>query len=467
MAGGGLTGVATALLLARGGVSVALLEARTLGAAATGNTTAKLSLLQGIQLSTIANKHSEQTLRAYVEANREGQQWLLNFCAAHGIDTQRVPAFTYAGARYATTDVEAELAACRTAGLDAHWQDELELPFPTYGAIRLDDQAQFDPMAVLRALAADAERQGAVIFENSRVTGVNGSVVHTEHGGIHAGTVVIATGTPILDRGAFFARLEPHRSYALAFEVPGPIPHGMYLSAEAPTRSLRYAPHHQGERLLVGGNGHIVGRETAARSKVEDLIDWTHKHWPAAELTHTWSAQDYLPIDALPYVGPVLPGSDRLLVATGYSKWGMTNAIAAALAISGRVFGKAPEWAHMLQAWRPRELTGLATAAKANAGVGTAMVGGWVRAGLRGDSHSPVEGTGYVHRDGVRPTATCTVNGETFTVSAICPHLYGIVEWNDAEKSWDCPLHGSRFSPGGKVLEGPATRPLEPRRHER
>ncbi|MFI6044226.1 FAD-dependent oxidoreductase [Nocardia sp. NPDC051321] len=461
--GGGLTGVTTALLLARGGVSVALVEARELGAAATGNTTAKLSLLQGTHLSSIAAKHSESTLRAYVRANREGQQWLLRFCAENGIATQRAAAFTYAQSRAGTGQVEKELAACRAAGLDAEWVDELELPFPTYGAVRVDNQAQFDPMAVLQELAAAAVRAGALIFENTRVVGVSGDAVNTEHGPVQAGTVVLATGTPILDRGGFFARLEPKRSYALAFDVSGPVPRGMYLSADEPTRSLRYAPGPQGDLLLVGGNGHVVGRERSTQSKVDDLVEWTETYWPGAKLTHQWSAQDYSPIDGLPYIGPLLPGSDHILVATGYSKWGMTNAVAAALAISGRVFGGRADWAGVLETWRPRELTGLLTAAKANGGVGLAMADGWLRAELHSDGVAPAEGAGHVGRSGVRPVATCTVDGKTTTVSAICPHLYGVVAWNDAEKSWDCPLHGSRFAPDGSVLEGPATRALTPR----
>lgn len=465
--GGGLTGVTTALLLARGGASVALLEARTLGAVATGNTTAKLSLLQGTHLSSIAKKHSRDALRAYIQANRDGQQWLLDFCSAHGIDTQREAAFTYAATPRAKTRVQAELAACRDGGLDAHWADELELPFRTHGAVRVDDQAQFDPVTVLHGLADAAVRHGATIFENTRVTGVEGDVVHTSHGDVYADRVVLATGTPVLDRGLFFARVQPERSYALAFEVSAPIPRGMYLSADSPTRSLRYAPRPGGELLLVGGNGHPVGRESAPRSKIDDLIEWTRTYWPTAELTHSWSAQDYSPIDALPYVGPLLPGSDRIVVATGYSKWGMTNGVAAALAIAGRAFDRQPEWAPMLRAWRPRELTGWATALKANGEVGLAMAGGWARAEIPRTGHIPAEGAGHVRSEGLRPVATCTVGGDTRTVSAVCPHLFGIVSWNDAEKSWDCPLHGSRFAPDGSVLEGPSTRPLAPHRDGR
>lgn len=465
--GGGLTGLATTLLLARRGASVALVEARTLGAAATGNTTGKVSLLQGTQLSKIASKHNARTVRAYAQANRAGQEWILNFCAEHDIDVQYEAAYTYASSPETTARVRAELNACREAGIEAHWQDEAELPFRTHGVVRVDNQAQFDPMPVLDALAEQARRHGASIFENTRVTGVSGSTVHTDNGDVQAESIVLATGTPILDRGAFFARLEAQRSYALAFDVSGAIPRGMYLSADAPTRSLRYAPHAEGERLLVGGNGHPVGRESDTRSTVDDLIEWTRTYWPTARLTHSWSAQDYTSIDALPYVGPLVPGSDHILVATGYAKWGMTNGVAAALAISGRLLGDEQPWAPALQTWRPRELTGIATALENNGGVGIALAGGWARAELHSDGHRPAEGAGYVHRDGLRPVATCVIDGEATTVSAVCPHLYGIVRWNSAEQSWDCPLHGSRFAADGSVLEGPATKPLasRPPRH--
>ncbi len=466
--GGGLTGVTTALLLARAGKRVGLLEARTLGAVATGNTTAKLSLLQGNRLSTIAHRHNAATVRAYVEANREGQQWLLRFCAEHDVATQQAPAFTYAQTPSGTKAVRKEYEACRRAGLDARWMDLLDLPFPTHGAVRLDDQAQFDPVEVLDALAADAVAHGAVIVENARARGITGLrgdelVVDTDAGAVRAGSVVVATGTPFLDVGGFFARLRPQRSYAMALRVPGPIPHGMYLSADQPTRSLRYVPAGDAELLLVGGNGHPVGRTPSTRVHYDDLLDWARTHWPGAEETHRWSAQDYAPVDELPYVGQLVPGVERILLATGYAKWGMTNAVAAALALTGRILGGRMDWARPLETWRPRELAGIPSAAMANAEVAAALLGGWWRGTRARPPVAPVEGAGVVHRDGLLPEAVCTVEGVTRHVSAVCPHLGGVVAWNEAERSWDCPLHGSRFAPDGQVLEGPATSPLTTR----
>ncbi len=166
-----------------------------------------------------------------------------------------------------------------------------------------------------------------------------------------------------------------------------------------------------------------------------------------------------MPHHALPYAGPLLPGSDDLLVAGGYSKWGMTNGVAAALALSGRILGGHMEWAEVFEPWHSHELRGLVDAARVNAGVGVEMATGWLRPLLRpGFGPAVGEGDGYVRLDHLgTPTAVSRSNGFEHRASAVCTHLGGVVRWNDAEHSWDCPLHGSRFGLDGEVLEGPAT----------
>jgi glycine/D-amino acid oxidase-like deaminating enzyme/nitrite reductase/ring-hydroxylating ferredoxin subunit len=466
VAGAGLTGMVTALLLARSGCRVAVLEARHLGAGTTGHTTAKISLLQGTRLSQIASKQPDDILRAYVEANSEGQQWLLRYCDDHDVAVQRRPAYTYATTDRGESAAHAELDACHTAGVDALWSDTVELPFPTRGAVRLDDQAQLDPMDLMIALVDDVQHHGGVVFDSTRVTSVplgSESTITTNRGSVSAPQLVLATGIPVLDRGAYFARLQPLRSYALAFQVAeSSTPKGMYLSSDAQTRSLRSLPRDGTELLLVGGNGHTVGRRSPTSERVEDLTSWTREQFPGARVTHSWSAQDYASIDTLPYVGSLTPGSDRCFVATGYDKWGMTNAVAAGLALSSRILGGSTEWAQALDSWRLRELGGLPSAARLNADVALHLAQGWLRTAVgSGQPRIPDEGQGHVERDGRRPVAVCTVDGMTRRYSAVCPHLGGILSWNDAEQSWDCPLHGSRFSAGGELLEGPATAGLE------
>lgn len=465
--GGGITGLATALLLARAGRRVALVEARRIGAVSTGNTTAKLSLLQGTRLSTILERQSERVAQAYVDANLEGQQWLLRFCDEHDVAFQTRDAITYAPSSEDVGAVRREHAAARMLGLDVQWADLLDVPFPAHGATVLPDQAQFDPMDVLAALADQLRAHGGTIHQNCRVVGVSklGSPRVELSGGetLNASKVVLATGTPILDRGLYFAKLEPQRSYALAFSHVDP-PRAMYLSAGSSmsTRSVRDAPGLEGDFLLVGGSGHTVGRAGSEAEHVDELREWTARHFPSAIETHVWSAQDYESHDGIPYVGKLPRGRGNIYLATGFAKWGMTNGIAAARSISAQILGSTPSWAKVMSR-RVTRPSGALQIASVNLGVAVAGTRGLIAAEVRPAPESPVEGEGAVGRKSLVPTGVATVDGRKCAVAAVCTHLGGVLSWNDVEQSWDCPLHGSRFSPDGEVLEGPATRPLQRR----
>ncbi|WP_206516048.1 FAD-dependent oxidoreductase [Nocardioides pantholopis] len=461
--GGGLTGLTTAVLLARAGRSVLVVEAGHVGVGTTGRSTAKISLLQGTQFSRLSRRHPDQVLRRYAEANLEAQAWLVRFCADQQVGIQDRPAYTYATTALGERMIRAELKAVRTAGLEAEWLDEVPLPYPTRGAVRLADQKQVDPCELLEALSREAVAHGVRLVEGVRVRRVTGKdpvQVVSEHGTATARTVVVATNMPVLDRGGFFARMSPSRSYGLAFRTAEPHVDGMYLSADSPSRSLRDAPGTDGASLLlVGGNGHKVGAPVSEQQRIEGLREWTAHWFPDAEETHAWSAQDYVPHHGLPFAGPVLPGADEVLVAGGYSKWGMTNGVAAALAVAGQVLGEQRPWADILRPWQRAELRGALDTAKLNGEVALEMAGGWLRPALHpGAGTPPTEGQGTVRLDHAGPpTAVSTVDGTERRVSAVCSHLGGVVRWNDAERSWDCPLHGSRFGPDGEVLEGPAT----------
>jgi glycine/D-amino acid oxidase-like deaminating enzyme len=276
--GAGLTGLVTALLLARSGRSVAVVEARQVGAVTSGNTTGKVSLLQGTRLSRILERQSDRVARAYVEANREGQAWLLRFCDDHGVAYQRRTAVTYAADERSLEAARREHEAARRVGLDVAWRDDLGVPFPHAGGTTLDDQAQVDAMDVLEALVRELHREGGSVVTGRRVVGapLSGPVaVDLDDGArVSADNVVLATGIPVLDRGLYFAKVEPQRSYALAFRHPSP-PELMLLSAGSPTRSVRDAPSSAGPLLVVGGEGHTVGRTRSTSAHLDALRDWT------------------------------------------------------------------------------------------------------------------------------------------------------------------------------------------------
>ena len=463
--GAGITGLATAALLARSGMRVAVVEARSVGAGTTGNTTAKLSLLQGTVLSGLRRQYPQKVVNAYVEANREGQAWLLRHLQDNAVPFQRRDAYTFAVSDKGADRVRSELAVSRAAGLHVEEVPDPGLPFATLGAIRLPDQAQFNPMDVLESLAADFRAHGGALVDGVRVRGVStgsGVSVTTDAGTVHAARVVLATGIPILDRGLYFAKLRASQSYAAAFRVPAstPVPHGMYLSAETPGRSLRTYPSDAGELLIAGGNGHPVGREPSPRARLDELLDWTLRHFPGAEATHTWSGEDYQATNLMPFFGKLPRGGGKILFATGYNKWGMSNGIAAALAITADILGGHLPWADTIH-HRITSPAGAVSAVGLNAGTVKTMAEGWAKAETAAPDTAanavPAEGAGVIVRHGRKPVAASTVDGVTCRVSAVCTHMRGVLSWNDAEKSWDCPLHGSRFTPSGDVLQGPTT----------
>jgi glycine/D-amino acid oxidase-like deaminating enzyme/nitrite reductase/ring-hydroxylating ferredoxin subunit len=461
--GAGITGLVTALLFARAGRRVAVLEARHVGAVTTGNTTAKISVLQAALLQDVLAHNTRAVAQAYVDGNREGLEWIVRYCHDHGVPIERKDAISYATTFEGAKKLDKEFHVATKLGLPVERLDDAGLPFPTTGALRLPDQAQFHPLEFLAALVADIRSHGGVVIEGVRVTKVKASarpvLVGSNRGEVFADHVIVATGIPILDRGLYWAKETPKRSYAVSFRAPGARPEGMYIDVEEPARSIRTWG---SDQLIVGGNGHVVGRQRgSSHALVDDLITWTKERFPGVEPTHTWSAQDYQPSHRVPFVGWLPRGRGRVFVATGYNKWGMTNAVAAALTLASDVLGGHMPWAKTLHRRMTLPRT-IASGIGANAAVAVWYARGWFTALARLQPvEPPDEGQGVVGREGLRPVARSTVDGMTCSLSAICPHQHAIVTWNDAERSWDCPAHGSRFAADGSLLEGPTVKPMK------
>ncbi|MBC3191092.1 FAD-dependent oxidoreductase [Pseudonocardia sp. C8] len=462
--GAGITGLSTAVMLTRAGCTVAVLEARHLAATTSGRTTAKISLLQGTRAADVARSAGRAAVDDHLAAHAAGMRWLLDRAAGVDCDLERRPAVTYStgprdGSAARTVRRERELLA--GAGLPVTGGTDVGLPFAVSEAVTLPGQSQFDPVPYLRDLAAEVHGSGGAVHEDTRVRSVSWRAPHevrTPGGRVRSRWVVVATGLPILERGLHSTRMEPSRSYTLALRCGAELPAGMYLCADSPTRSIRDAAG-DGERLLlVGGDGHRVGTTAPMLQHERDLAGWASRHWPVEAVVHRWSAQDYRTEDGLPFLGPISPLSPQVLVGFGFAKWGMTGGTAAAVALTDHVLGRTTPWASRMRADRVPRPRALPTLAMANGQVTRYLATGWARPDLPRDGLADGEGRVETTRRG--KVARCRVGGRAYERSAVCPHLGGIVEWNDAELSWDCPLHASRFAPDGTVLEGPSTEPL-------
>jgi Rieske Fe-S protein len=287
----------------------------------------------------------------------------------------------------------------------------------------------------------------------------------TDRGDITARDVVVATHYPMLDRGLFFARLSPERSYVLACRVEGALPAEMYISTESAPHSIRSSPLDGEELLLVGGESHKTGQGGDTGERYRRLEAWARERFDVREVVYRWSAQDAMPADGLPYVGLVSLVSRHVWTGTGYRKWGLTNGTAAAMILADAIEGRENPWASTFDSNRFKPLAAGPTLVKENLNVGAHFVGDRL---ARADADSlealePGEG-GIVVVDGDRSAAYRDEDGTVHVLSPTCTHLGCLVSWNRAERSWDCPCHGSRFDAvDGHVIQGPAVHDLERR----
>lgn len=466
--GGGMTGLTTAYLLTKKGYSVILIESGRILDGTTGYTTAKITAQHDLIYDELIGHIGMPNARLYYEANLKALSFIKNLVLEQKIpcDFEEQDACIYTTEEQSVQKIRKEYEAYQKLGIDREFIKDLPVPIDMKAGLVMKNQAQFHPLHYLKHLAEAVLEAGGKIYENTAAKEIKEGdrpKVLTRNGHqIFSDYVACCTHFPFHDKkGFYFARLEPSRSYVLAVKPKTPYPGGMYLSIDQPSRSLRSVTIDGEEMVLVGGESHKTGQGEDTIKHYQALESFAEGVFGIESIPYRWSAQDLITLDKIPYIGPIYPKEKRILVATGFRKWGMTTSTLAAQLMTDHIAGEDNPYQAVFQPARFHPDPSIKKVISYNADVAKHFAEGKLEQPIRKpEDHVNGEGAVVSHA-GKRAGAYRDEKGELHLVDTTCTHMGCEVEWNDGEKTWDCPCHGSRFSVDGDVIEGPAVEPLK------
>jgi glycine/D-amino acid oxidase-like deaminating enzyme/nitrite reductase/ring-hydroxylating ferredoxin subunit len=465
--GGGISGLTAAVLLARSGWRVAVLERERVGSGETGHTTSHLTEAVDARYQTVIKDFGLDGARLVAESKRDAIAQIESFASTLHANFERTPGYLYTEREQDLDLLARELDAARRAGCPVEWIDDVPLPFATKGAVRWDSQAQVHASEYLFALAKEAASRGVQIFDGTRVKNVQeGEPCHVETDAftVKARRVFVAANVPVNNRVLLHTKIAAYRSYAIAAEVEPGYLRGLFWDTDDPYHYTRLQDVDGRSYLIIGGEDHRTGEEKDTESHYQSLLDYARARFPMGPVKYRWSGQIIEPVDGLPFIGPN-SGSSHVYVATGYSGNGITFGTLAGMMFADYVNGRKNPSAELYDATRVKPLAAAYDYVVENALFPAHLVKDRLtstNADVKSlDDLQPGTGGIFAGDEG-KIAVYRDEGGELHACSPVCAHLACDVAWNVAEKTWDCPCHGSRFSPEGKVINGPAVRDLRP-----
>lgn len=465
--GGGITGLSCAHTLSREGYRVAVFEAKCIGESTTGLSTGNLYTTIDERLFSISSKHDKKALKAVVEARSQAIDFIEERVREFDISCsfERVPFHLFSDPGGETAEeVRREAEAAREAGLTVSGDLPAGFPFKAGEVMTLPDQAQFNPLTYIIGLAEGLESDTCRIYEHTRVTSITDGEpcrLETEHGRVEARFIIQATHSPKGRYGVHLA-MGSYREFAVAARLHQELPaNGIYWQTK---KDMQYSirPYHtdDDDYLVALGESHKVGHAREAEEEIRDLTEYLREHFQVEDLSYLWAAQNYRPVDHLPYIGRSLTESN-VFIATGFAADGLVWGTVAAAILPELIRRNEHPWASFFD---PRRFTPVASMKKLLKEASSAtkhLVKDHLFYGEADALRDIPKGEGRtIELENEKVAAYRDEQDELHVVSSVCPHMGCVVHWNSREKSWDCPCHGSRFSVDGEVLEGPALEDL-------
>lgn len=468
--GAGIAGIVTAYDLTKQGKKVALIDKDRCAMGVTANTTAKITSQHGLFYKYLTDTFGIEEARNYLEANEEAIRCVKQIIDENNIDCdfEYQDAYVYTNDEKEVDKIKEEVNCVNNLGLDAEYCTETSLPFEVLAAIKFKNQAQFNIRKYLVSLLKVLENKGTYIYENSKVidvqrNGENYKIVTETGTTIESKYVVITTHYPIINfPGYHFLKMYQDRSYVIAIETNSELFNGMYISSGTPSISFRTILDGDKRLLAVGGSGHKTGDNSVEMDEnYEQLEKYIKKIYPDANIKYKWSTQDCVSLDKVPYIGEFSKLMPNVYVATGFKKWGMTTAHVAAKIITDKILDRENKYEKIFSSLRFNPLKNYKEFGNMLKQTTYSLVINKIK--LPKETYEDLEpGTGgVVEYNGEKLGIYKDENGKLYGIKPYCSHLGCELSWNNLEKTWDCPCHGSRFTIEGKVLNEPAVKDIE------
>lgn len=464
--GAGITGIMTAYMLLNKGLSITLIDKEEICGGVTQNTTAKITSQHGLIYNYLEVTFGTEFARLYLESNEKAIDTIEEIVKKENIDCdfERTDNYIYTCTDEYMQRIKDEVKTVNRLGLEAELIDKINLPFEIKSGIKFSNQAKFHPLKYLYKIVEVLKQNGVEIYTNSKVVGVKEKglnyKIETEENTINAKFVVMATHYPIKNfPGMHFLKMYQDRSYAIAIEPLAKIDEGMYISAETPVASFR--PINE-ELLIIGGEDHKTGENSKELNLCyKSLETYAREIYPSMKVKYKWATQDCVSLDKVPYIGNFSKLKPHLYIATGYKKWGMTTSHVAATIIRDKILNKKNKYEEIYKATRIepfrnyKEMGNILKQTTYSLGINKLKMSEYKFEDLEKDSGGVVEYEGKkmgIYKDKEK---------NIYAVEPYCKHLGCELSWNNLEKTWDCPCHGSRYDYTGKLINEPSVKDLD------